>query len=1655
MKNKLKSMLFILTALVFLSLFDANRIEAQVTVKLIPPMPNQLKADDLWKVEVINTSPSRLPLVINAELKEKTQGIIADAEISGIILSPGSKRFTYNDFNRAKLNIRNPKLQEAFSRRESAPPGDYTICVIVKNDEGEEFARDCIEHTIEAPSQEMINPTLLLPENGATIEVKQPVIFTWMLPSLKTGRDVTYKLKIVEMMGNQSPVQAMNSNPAFYEKDNIRATTYNYPSSARKFEAGKSYAWQVSSIISEQYSGESEVGSFQLVPETECNCTDGSWEKLIVKYGSDVGELTPCDITWANILTLGNTFYIEPTFTCSLPNCVPSYVGIVQDQSGTATNLSYPFSYKPTSPGTYSFIITPSCGDYRCPPCSVRVMVKDSTQTICNCEDGYWTQIEATYPDGNFPDGQVKTADCGGTFIAFPSANIKFNSSYTCNDPECPVTYTYTKQFNGGAVDGPFPFDFPIDEWFYSTGTYVYTITPYCGEQACPPCTFIVEVKETPCGCRGWGNIKVTADDNSVTKPCGSTFLSTTVSSNIIIEPNYFCSNPGPTCPLSFHYSSRVDYGPWSSSTPSAPGPFTYVPNVPGYHEVLVIAQCGKQMCDSCIIGIHVEPKELCRCEDSHWLGVGVKYFDDNNNSIDKGNYQCDETVSGYASLGTQVSLQPGFLCYPDTCTALLNIHVIKPNGNPDIYSDPYNLQTYGVYKFVITPTCGKETCPPCSLSVIVRDAVSTCGCGEWEYTNITLENITKQYHCDDPPLSVDYGSTLTFEPIYTCSPQSCNPTFDYFTDLNTSSTSFSSSFNYTADVIGTHQVCIVAKCGGVVCDTCCFTVMIDSASECHCDSIGWKDVAVVCNNNTIDYDACGKTLTASKNTWIGFNPNFICVPFDCPKNFIYEVSLNSGPFAVITLPYEMDSYGTYLFEITAICGLDTCPPCNISVIVRDSVETCVCGEWNDVKVTYDPGSDVTQSCGTTFPGTTVNTNIKIETSHQCYPISPVCDAHYSYIIYNSTTGWNSGIKTPTSMHPLIDFTPTESGDYTFAINAVCDQDTCPCEINIHVDSLASQCNCGENIWKGMSLEIGGVPEYIPAPFCGTTLIKHANVGDEINNIAPVFFCNPAQSCDATFELYVQKEGGASIVLPTPYTFSSQGIYIFTIIPHCGNDICDSCSFKVIVDPVSTECGCDEGNWNPIEVKFNDNMQPGPILCGNTVQNSAFIDEPISIITAYNCYPYNSGCIKTYTYSVYRYSTRVVDPVGSILTLPPINYTPHEPGLYTFIIDTKCGQENCPPCSLFVNVESPCECGKRSWRPVEVKFNGVKVGITYNCNQTIDMVVTEKMNISFNTAFNCNPTNCLPSYEYTIYKNNNLYYTSNSNLTMPITYAPQEKGNYRIEIKAKCGDNICPPCSLLFGVTTSSEIIGDGEIINNTSGDELPIEPVDTSGVTPSDVPIGTELQPGDVTITGGLTSGGSQTHPSCPGIPTVTYQGKTYNTVQIGDQCWLKENLDVGIMIQGNQDQNDNGIIEKYCYNNNPANCITYGGLYQWGEAMQHSTTPGSQGICPPGWHIPDNVEFAILSATVNSHGNPLKAVGQGTGNGAGTNTTGFSALLAGINQSSYHRMGTETYYWSSHEASGHIGGRTMALNYHANYIYLIWYCPYNYGISVRCIKN
>jgi uncharacterized protein (TIGR02145 family) len=148
----------------------------------------------------------------------------------------------------------------------------------------------------------------------------------------------------------------------------------------------------------------------------------------------------------------------------------------------------------------------------------------------------------------------------------------------------------------------------------------------------------------------------------------------------------------------------------------------------------------------------------------------------------------------------------------------------------------------------------------------------------------------------------------------------------------------------------------------------------------------------------------------------------------------------------------------------------------------------------------------------------------------------------------------------------------------------------------------------------------------------------------------------------------------------------------------------------------------------------------------------------------------------------------------------------------------------------------------------------------------------------------------------------------------------------------------------------------------------------------------------------------------TCGNALTDPRDNKVYQTVQIGSQCWLASNLNFGTILASSQDQRDNCIAEKYCYNDNPINCTNHGGLYQWDEVMRFDETPADQGYCPPGWHIPSENDWNILFAVyINSGfaGSPLKYSGY----------SGFNALLSGarhINRG-WDFNGFATFFWSS----------------------------------------
>lgn len=194
------------------------------------------------------------------------------------------------------------------------------------------------------------------------------------------------------------------------------------------------------------------------------------------------------------------------------------------------------------------------------------------------------------------------------------------------------------------------------------------------------------------------------------------------------------------------------------------------------------------------------------------------------------------------------------------------------------------------------------------------------------------------------------------------------------------------------------------------------------------------------------------------------------------------------------------------------------------------------------------------------------------------------------------------------------------------------------------------------------------------------------------------------------------------------------------------------------------------------------------------------------------------------------------------------------------------------------------------------------------------------------------------------------------------------------------------------------------------------------------------------------------------PNDEIVYYGGQEYHKVNIGDQVWLKENLNAGVMISSDSDEDnqiDNNIIEKYCYDNNPKNCEKYGALYQWDEAMNYSNKENTKDICPPGWHIPDKSELEIL---VNSHFDEARNLIDTSESPIAfkpLNKFDFSGYFSGYRGSNgkFNEIGTVVFFMSSSE-DGLGYATTLGLISSYKDVYIKGTNKV-YGICVRCLQD
>jgi uncharacterized protein (TIGR02145 family) len=209
----------------------------------------------------------------------------------------------------------------------------------------------------------------------------------------------------------------------------------------------------------------------------------------------------------------------------------------------------------------------------------------------------------------------------------------------------------------------------------------------------------------------------------------------------------------------------------------------------------------------------------------------------------------------------------------------------------------------------------------------------------------------------------------------------------------------------------------------------------------------------------------------------------------------------------------------------------------------------------------------------------------------------------------------------------------------------------------------------------------------------------------------------------------------------------------------------------------------------------------------------------------------------------------------------------------------------------------------------------------------------------------------------------------------------------------------------------------------------------------------------------------------------------KVYKVVKIEvpdsnySQVWMAENLNYA-----DSATTPSLIGRNWCYNDDEKNCEVGGRYYTWAAAIDSVALAADtvnpmtcgygeeceldsiviRGICPEGWHLPSIHEWGLLSVAMGPAavaGEPLKALTgwnyAGTPNNNGTDLYGFAALPTGrkISATSWEKVGSNVYYWSSTEEDADDGRYFNINNLYTN-SYTYQNSKY-YGQSVRCVKD
>lgn len=245
-------------------LFATLCAKAQLLVVLQTPPSGIREKAQLWNMLLTNTGNTPLTIQIDLLATDLASSApVFSAATKSLTIAPGTTQLSNTVLQPVQYNPLRIGYRIDAAPNGLLPAGNFELCysfLSLKAEVPVRTAEECTEIIVEP----LAPPALVLPVDQATLAERTPLL-TWLPPMPSNGfGDLRFDVALVAVLPSQSPADAIQQNPPYFQQSAVRGNQLLYPASAPPLQVDQQYAWRVTAKNGEVFVGQSETWAFTL-----------------------------------------------------------------------------------------------------------------------------------------------------------------------------------------------------------------------------------------------------------------------------------------------------------------------------------------------------------------------------------------------------------------------------------------------------------------------------------------------------------------------------------------------------------------------------------------------------------------------------------------------------------------------------------------------------------------------------------------------------------------------------------------------------------------------------------------------------------------------------------------------------------------------------------------------------------------------------------------------------------------------------------------------------------------------------------------------------------------------------------------------------------------------------------------------------------------------------------------------------------------------------------------------------------------------------------------------------------------------------------------------------------------------------------------------